>query len=99
VDYEPSVKEFVVRDRTTGRMIVPKKDANGDFMDVYGLVTVLSTRDSDRGRLGMVVFSVSLPPERTAPPSFSHPLVRCATCAAFWQKKAFADFLRPTRLS
>jgi len=57
VDYEPSVKEFVVRDRTTGRMIVPKKDANGDFMDVYGLVTVLSTRDSDRGRLGMVVFS------------------------------------------
>jgi hypothetical protein len=57
VDYEPSVKEFVVRDRTTGRMIVPQKDANGDFMDVYGLVTVLSTRDSDRGRLGMVVFS------------------------------------------
>src|SRR5450759_1407337 len=57
VDYEPSVKEFVVRDRTTGRMIVPKKDANGDFIDVYGLVTVLSTRDSDRGRLGMLVFS------------------------------------------
>ena len=57
VDYEPSVKEFVVRDRTTGRMIVPKKDANGDFVDVYGLVTVLSTRDSDRGRLGVVVFS------------------------------------------
>jgi hypothetical protein len=57
VDYEPSVKEFVVRDRTTGRMIVPKKDANGDFIDVYGLVTVLSTRDSDRGRLGVVVFS------------------------------------------
>ena len=57
VDYEPSVKEFVVRDRTTGRMMVPKKDANGDFIEVYGLVTVLSTRDSDRGRLGMVVFS------------------------------------------
>jgi hypothetical protein len=57
VDYEPSVKEFVVRDRTTGSMIVPKKDASGDFVDVYGLVTVLSTRDSDRGRLGMVVFS------------------------------------------
>lgn len=57
VDYEPSVKEFVVRDRTTGRMTVPKKDANGDFIDVYGLVTVLSTRDSDRGRLGMIVFS------------------------------------------
>jgi hypothetical protein len=57
VDYEPSVKEFIVRDRTTGRMTVPKKDANGDFVDVYGLVTVLTTRDSDRGRLGTVVFS------------------------------------------
>lgn len=57
VDYEPSVKEFVVRDRTNGRMLVPKKDANGDFIEVYGLVTVLSTRDSDRGRLGRVVFS------------------------------------------
>jgi hypothetical protein len=57
VDYEPSVKEFVIRDRTSGRMILPKKDANGDFTEVYGLVTVLSTRDSDRGRLGMVVFS------------------------------------------
>ncbi len=57
VDYEPSVKEFVVRDRKNGRMLVPKKDANGDFVEVYGLVTVLSTRDSDRGRLGMVVFS------------------------------------------
>jgi hypothetical protein len=57
VDYEPSVKEFVVRDRTNGRMLVPKKDTNGDFVEVYGLVTVLSTRDSDRGRLGMVVFS------------------------------------------
>jgi hypothetical protein len=57
VDYEPSVKEFVVRDRTNGRMLVPKKDANGDFVQVYGLVTVLNTRDSDRGRLGTVVFS------------------------------------------
>ena len=44
-------------ERTSGRMILPKKDANGDFTEVYGLVTVLSTRDSDRGRLGMVVFS------------------------------------------
>lgn len=57
VDYEPSVKEFVIRDRPSGKMIVPQKDANGDFVEVYGLVTVLNTRDSDRGRLGMVVFS------------------------------------------
>lgn len=57
VDYEPSIKEFVIRDRETGRMIVPKKAANGDFLDVYGLVTVLNTRYSDRGRLGMIVFS------------------------------------------
>jgi hypothetical protein len=57
VDYEPSVKGFVIRDRTSGKMIVPQKDGYGDFIDVYGLITVLNARDSDRGRLGMVVFS------------------------------------------
>ncbi len=57
VDYEPSVREFVIRDRASAQMIVPRKDANGDLIDVYGLVTVLNTRDSDRGRLGMVIFS------------------------------------------
>ena len=35
----------------------PRKDAQGEFLDVYGLVTVLNNRDSDRGRLGAVVFS------------------------------------------
>lgn len=57
VDFEPSIKEFVIRDRSNGAMIVPQKDSEGDFIDVYGLVTVLNTRESDRGRLGMVVFS------------------------------------------
>jgi hypothetical protein len=57
VDFEPSVKEFVIRDRSNGAMIVPQKDSQGDFIDVYGLVTVLNTRESDRGRLGMVIFS------------------------------------------
>jgi hypothetical protein len=57
VDYEPSVKGFVIRDRTSGQMIVPQKDGYGDFIDVYGLITVLNARDSDRGRLGMLVFS------------------------------------------
>jgi hypothetical protein len=57
VDYEASVKEFVIRDRASGGIIVPQKDSNGDFIDVYGLITVLNTRDSDRGRVGMVVFS------------------------------------------
>jgi hypothetical protein len=51
VDYEPSVNEFVIRDRTSKQMIVPRKDPSGDLNDVYGLVTVLNTRDSDRGRL------------------------------------------------
>ena len=57
VDYEPSVKGFVIRDRTSGQMIVPQKDGYGDFINVYGLITVLNARDSDRGGLGMVVFS------------------------------------------
>src|SRR5262249_8437556 len=52
-----SIKEFVIHDRTAGTSIAPKKDANGDFIDVYGLLTVLNTRDSDQGRLGMVIFS------------------------------------------
>lgn len=57
VDFEPSVKSFVIRDRSSGRVIVPKPDGKGGFSDVYGLVTVLNTRDSDHGRLGMVIFS------------------------------------------
>jgi hypothetical protein len=57
VDFEPSIKEFVIRDRTAGTWIKPEKDPNGDFIDVYGLVTVLNTRESDQGRLGMVIFS------------------------------------------
>lgn len=57
VEYEPSVKEFVVRDRESGRMLVPKRDVNGDFVDVYGLATVLHTGESERGRTGMIVFS------------------------------------------
>lgn len=57
VDFEPSVRSFVVRDRTSGRVFVPKPDGKGGFNDVYGLVTVLNTRDSDHGRLGMVIFS------------------------------------------
>jgi hypothetical protein len=57
VDYEPSVREFVIRDRVSGHTIVPRKDPNGDLIDVYGLITVLNTRESDLGRLGMVIFS------------------------------------------
>ena len=57
VSYDPAVREFVVKDRTSGRTFIPKKNAEGDFLDVYGLITVLNNRDSDRGRLGMVVFS------------------------------------------
>lgn len=57
VDYEPSVREFVIRDRQNGRVIIPQKDRQGEFLAVYGLITVLNTRESERGRLGMVMFS------------------------------------------
>jgi hypothetical protein len=57
VDYEPSIKEFVIRGRTSGMIIAPRREANGDFTEVYGLVTVLNTRETDHGRLGMIVFS------------------------------------------
>jgi hypothetical protein len=57
VDYEPSIKEFVIRDRINSRNLVAAKDSNGDFMEVYGLVTALNTRDSESGPLSTVVFS------------------------------------------
>ena len=57
VDYETSAKAFVVRDRTSGKTFLPEGDGKGGFTTVYGLVTVLNTRYSDRGRLAMVIFS------------------------------------------
>jgi hypothetical protein len=57
VAYEASVNEFVIRDRKTGEMMVPKKTPSGEFAEVYGLVTVLNNRETERGRLGMMVFS------------------------------------------
>ena len=57
VDYEEGRKEFVIQDRENGGVLVPEKSANGDYRSVYGLITVLNTRDSDHGRLGTLVFS------------------------------------------
>ncbi len=57
VDFEPSIREFVIRDRSTGKFIAPKKDAAGDFTEVYGLITVKTARDSDRKRVQTVLFS------------------------------------------
>jgi len=57
IDFEPSARTFVVRDRVSRNIFAPKLDGKGGFEDVYGVVTVLNTRDSDRGRLGMVIFS------------------------------------------
>lgn len=55
--YEPSVNEFVILDRKSGAMMVPKKTPRGEFSEVYGLVTVLNNRENERGRLGMMIFS------------------------------------------
>ena len=57
VSYAPAVKEFVILDRVSGRMLVPERNSDGDFTAVYGLITVLNRRDSDRAGLGMLVFS------------------------------------------
>ena len=57
VDFERAEKSFVIRDRTSGKLMVPRHDGNDGFSDVYGLATVLNTRDSSHGRLGMVIFS------------------------------------------
>lgn len=57
VDYEESVTEFVIRDRKNGKFTVPEKDEQGDFRDVYGLITVLNNREAGGKKLGMVSFS------------------------------------------
>lgn len=45
VEFDPAVHEFVVRDRATGRAIVPKRDGSGDLAEVYGLITVKKSSD------------------------------------------------------
>lgn len=57
VAYDGPRREFVIRDTRSSQAIVARKDADGEFVEVYGLITVLNNRESERGRLGMVVFS------------------------------------------
>lgn len=57
VDFDPPAHEFVIRFRDTGKILVPTRDAKGEFTVVYGLVTVRNDRRSARGNLGMMVFS------------------------------------------
>ena len=54
VSYDSGVKEFVIRDRQSGRILPPEKNPDGEFTTVYGLITVLN---GDRDGLGMVIFS------------------------------------------
>lgn len=48
VAYDEGVKEFVILDRQTGKKLVPRKDARGEFTEVYGLVTVLPEGDGEQ---------------------------------------------------
>ena len=57
VAYDESVREFVIKDRVHRQLMTPEKASDGQFRTVYGLVTVLNTRESDRSRLGLVIFS------------------------------------------
>jgi hypothetical protein len=57
VAYDEEEREFVVLDRESGKKLVPRKDARGEFTDVYGLISVLHERDSDQRQVGRVVFS------------------------------------------
>jgi hypothetical protein len=58
VVYDPAVNDFVIRNRRTGASLVPKKTPAGEYVEVYGLVTVLNNRETERGgRLGLMVFS------------------------------------------
>jgi len=54
VSYDTGAKEFVIKDRQSGRILPPEKDPEGEFTAVYGLITVLN---ADRDGLGMLLFS------------------------------------------
>jgi hypothetical protein len=57
VDYDESVREFVVLNRRTGAKFIPEKGLAGEFHTVYGLITVLGAPASERGRSAYIVFS------------------------------------------
>jgi hypothetical protein len=57
VAYDEGEREFVVLDRASGTKLVPRKDARGEYTEVYGLISVLHQRDSDQHHVGRVVFS------------------------------------------
>lgn len=57
VDYEPSVHEFVIRDREKGQALHPRKDAHGDFTEVYGLLTFNLSPEPEIRQTATVAFS------------------------------------------
>jgi hypothetical protein len=57
VDYEPAIREFVIRDRDKARALPPRKDAHGDFTEVYGLLTFIQSSESDGRQTATVAFS------------------------------------------
>jgi hypothetical protein len=56
VEFDPAVREFVIRNRATGQAIAPEKDSGGRLSKVYGLITVKTSHD-DRNRQQMVLMS------------------------------------------
>ena len=57
VDFNPDIREFAIRDKSESKWIVPQKNPNGDFTDVYGLVTVKNSTDQQARRVQTVLLS------------------------------------------
>lgn len=57
VEYDEGTREFVILDRESGKKLAPSKDAQGEFTEVYGLISVLHEGDPDQHHVGRVVFS------------------------------------------
>jgi hypothetical protein len=57
IDYEPKIHEFVIRDRENSRTLLPRKDAHGDFTEVYGLLTFIQNGESEGRQTATVAFS------------------------------------------
>ncbi len=56
VEFDAAVREFVIRNRLTGKCMAPTKDATGDLSEVFGLITVKETED-EAAKQQTVVFS------------------------------------------
>ena len=57
VDFDPTLRDLVVRDRRNNKVYAPKRDDTGHYSEVYGLITVSPTEGNMDGSRRTIIFS------------------------------------------